>query len=316
MKALVLDDRVHLAEVPPPEPRAGEATVRVTLSGICNTDLELARGYMGFRGVLGHEFVGVVERSPDPAWMGRRVVADINLACGACEACARGEGHHCPRRTVLGILNKDGAHAERVTLPLANLYAVPASVPDEAAVFAEPVAAAAEILDQVPIAPEDEVAVLGDGKLGLLIAQVLATTGCRLTAVGKHREKLAILAARGIRTRAVGEAGGLRPRVVVEATGNPEGFRMAMEIVRPRGVVVLKSTYHGDIAWSPAPLIINEVTLVGSRCGPFDKALALLAEGKVSTAPLVSKTYDGADAEAAFAAAGERGAVKVLLRWS
>ncbi|MCA9772434.1 MAG: alcohol dehydrogenase catalytic domain-containing protein, partial [Myxococcales bacterium] len=269
MKALVYDGAVHLADRPVPHPGADQALVRVTYSGICNTDLELSRGYMGFQGILGHEFVGVVERSPDPAWTGKRVVGDINYGCGRCAWCARGDAHHCPNRTVLGILNQEGAHAEYLVCPVRNLLEVPDAVADAQAVFTEPVAAAAEILEQVSMGPGEPVAVLGDGKLGLLIAQVLATTGCDLLAIGKHPEKLRTLADRGIKTALVGDVADYQAAVVVEATGSPSGFEAAMRLVRPRGTLVLKSTYEGGFHWNPAPLVINEITLVGSRCGPF-----------------------------------------------
>jgi threonine dehydrogenase-like Zn-dependent dehydrogenase len=232
-----------------PASRPGYALVRMTRAGICNTDLEIVKGYMSFRGVLGHELVGVVEDGPD-AWRGKRVVAEINFACGTCESCQQGLGRHCPARTVMGILGADGAFADLVSVPLANLHALPDAIDDDHAVFAEPLAAAFEILDQVPIAPGTRCVVLGDGKLGLLVAQVLALAGGDVLAVGKHREKLALLSARGIATttfdvwssRAIERAA-----VVVDATGSAKGFAAAVEATKPRGTLVLKSTVAHDV---------------------------------------------------------------------
>jgi alcohol dehydrogenase len=265
VRALVLSEGGlrHVRGHPTPAPAPDEALVRVTLAGICNTDLELLRGYMGFRGVPGHEFAGVVERAAGHEnWEGRRVVGEINAACGGCEACRAGRERHCPSRTVLGILGRDGAFAERLALPVRNLHAIPESVPDEEAVFAEPLAAACEVLEQVPVRPSDCVVVLGDGKLGLLCAQVLTTAGCGVTVVGHHPERFDWLRRGGIRTReerdVAGDAGSAD--LVVEATGRPEGFRLARRLVRPRGTVVLKSTYAGDIQADMTGLVVDEIT--------------------------------------------------------
>ncbi len=315
MKALLFDGRLRLVEDHPrPEPAPGEVRIRTTLAGICNTDLEVTRGYAGFRGVLGHEFVGVVDAADDPALVGQRVVGEINLACGACTLCRARLPSHCTRRTVLGIRGHDGVLAQCFCLPAQNLHRVPDAVPDERAVFAEPLAAACEILDQVHVRPTDRLVVLGDGKLGLLVAQVLALTGCDLLAVGRHEEKLAILAARGIPTQLGDDGLEGSADLVVECTGRAEGFRAARRLVRPRGTLVLKSTYHGQVEADLSALVVDEIRVVGSRCGPFPAALRLLEQGLVDVAPLVEAEYPLDQALAAFKHAGRRGAIKVLVR--
>jgi len=319
MRALVLDEELQFVEdYPTPTPPPGEALIRVRMAGLCNTDLELMRGYMRFRGVPGHEFVGVVERAPGAeVWEGRRVVGDINAACGVCATCRAGQHTHCPQRTTLGISGRDGAFAEYLTLPVANLYAVPEDLPDEVAVFTEPLAAACEILEQVHVHPTDRVIVLGDGKLGLLCAQVLALTGCDLTVIGRHAEKLDILARRGIATLCVARnatvAGLPRADVVVEATGHPDGYATARALVRPRGTLVLKSTYHDTLEANLTMAVVDEITLVGSRCGPLAAALRLQARGAVDVTPLVEACYPFDAILTAFAHAGRRGALKVLV---
>lgn len=287
--------------------------MRVRLAGVCATDLEICRGYMGFTGVLGHEFVGEVEACDDPAWVGERVAGDINLACGACSECKVGLDRHCPHRTVLGILGKDGCFAQHLTLPTRNLHSVPAQVSDEAAVFTEPLAAAFEILEQVPLRPQDRVLVLGDGRLGLLCALALKTSGATLTLAGRHARKRAIVEARGVRGVAGDELGSERFDVVVEATGSPSGLRAAVDRVRPRGTLVLKSTYQGAPDLDTAKLVIDEITLVGSRCGPFPRALEAMANASVDPTPLIDARYPLSDGLAAFARAGEKGVLKVLL---
>lgn len=326
MRALVYDgERLLLRDdYPRPAPMPGEALVRVSMAGICNTDLEIVRGYMGFQGVLGHEFVGVVEDCAAPSetqseaecrpLIGQRVVGEINAYCGECPTCRAGRPTHCPNRTTLGIWGRDGAFAEYLTLPIRNLHVVPDGVPDEVAVFTEPLAAALEILEQVHLRPTDRVVVLGDGKLGLLVAQVLALVGCNLTAVGRHREKLDILARRGIPTALESEAEGLLADVVVECTGRPEGFAVARRILRPRGTLVLKSTYHGRVEADLTGLVVDEITLVGSRCGPFPPALRLLQRGMVDVQPLIRAIYPLAQGVEAFARAAEPGVLKVLLK--
>ena len=316
MRALLFDgERARVAERAEPQPSEGRAIVRVHLAGVCNTDLEIARGYMGFTGVLGHEFVGHVEEGPK-ALCGKRVVGEINFACGACSACAAGLSRHCPTRSVMGILDADGAFAQRVSVPVANLHTVPESVSDEQAVFTEPLAAAFEILEQGAASAGERAVVLGDGKLGLLVAQVLQTAGLDVLAVGRHPEKLAILEARGIRTleaSAWKDPAGENSDVVVEATGSSTGFAQAMAAVRPRGRLVLKSTLAEAADLNLAPLVIDEITLVGSRCGPFAPALEALASGSVEVAPLVSERYALARADEALRRAEAPGVLKVLL---
>jgi threonine dehydrogenase-like Zn-dependent dehydrogenase len=314
MKAIRFDGaRARLEEVPAPD-RPGEALVRVSAVGVCNTDLEIVRGYAGFCGTLGHEFVGVVERSDDPSLVGARVVGEINCGCGACALCRAGDPRHCAGRTVLGIVGRDGAMAEYVALPAGNLLRVPDAVADECAVFVEPLAAACEILDQVRIDAGTRVALVGDGKLGLLIGQVLAATGASVTAYGRHPAKLALLAARGVETRLAEEGaaeGGYD--VVVEASGAASGFAFAQRVVRPRGTIVLKSTIHGEVPFDAASLIVNEVTLIGSRCGRFEPALELLASGRVDVRPMISRRMRLDDGAAVLEAAAEPGVLKVIV---
>ena len=323
MKALLCPgEGVQLVDRPEPRAGAGEVVLAVRSAGICNTDLEIARGYMGFRGVLGHEFVGeVVEGplgSPPPAeWDGRRVAAEINCACRSCPVCRQGDGYHCPTRTVLGILGRDGALAERVAVPESTLHALPDALEDERAVFIEPLAAALHAFDEVELTPKDRVLLLGDGKLGLLIGLALADRRdqvARALAVGRHREKLAILAARGLEValeQEFDEPAGFD--LVIEATGSPHGLTRALEAVRPLGTLVLKSTYAGDANVDLAPIVINELRVVGSRCGDFPRAIAALEQGRVDPRPLISERFALEDAERAFARAGEPGVIKVLV---
>lgn len=302
------------ALVQKPDPAApGEARVRVRLAGVCATDLELVKGYMGFAGTLGHEWVGEVEDAPDPAWVGRRVVGDINCPCGACPTCRAGRPTHCPTRTVLGIVGRDGAFAERLSLPLGNLHAVPDVVPDEAAVFVEPLAAACEILEQVHVRPAQRVAVLGTGRLGQLCARVLALTGAEVAAVGRNATTLGMLppAVRAVRLDDAAELAGAD--VVVDCTGNADGLALATTLVRPRGTLVLKTTVHDLGRVEPNRWVIDEVTIVGSRCGPFAPALRLLAAGLVDPRPLISARYALRDGVAALAKAAEPGVVKVTI---
>lgn len=316
MRALVYDGNSlrYQDDYPQPRPPTGEALVRVLMAGICGTDLEITRGYMGFRGVPGHEFVGVVEQAPDPTWVGRRVVGEINAACGECPTCRAGRPTHCPHRTTLGISGRDGAFADFLALPLSNLHLVPDGVPDEVAVFTEPLAAAVQILEQVHLRPTDRVVVLGAGRLGQLIARVLRLTGCELMVWGRHLAKLERLRALGIDVRSDEPHPTAWADVVVEATGNPDGVVLARKIVRPRGIVVLKSTYHGQVEADFTRWVIDEVTLVGSRCGPFPPALRLLAHGLVPVSDLVEAIYPLPQASAAFERAAAPGVLKVLLR--
>lgn len=323
MRALVLDNDWRFVEdYPTPAPPPGEALIRVLTAGICNTDLELARGYLHYRGVAGHEFVGVVEAAPgEEMWEGRRVVGDINAACGVCATCRAGRYTHCPHRTTLGMDGRDGAFAEYLTLPVKNLYAIPDTLPDEMAVFTEPLAAACEILEQVHVHPTDQVAVLGDGKLGLLCAQVLALSGCKLTVIGRHADKLNLLAPFGIATVLVQR--GATPElaeiagtldIVVEATGHPDGYVTARKLLRPRGTLVLKSTYHGAMETSLSRAVVDEIRLIGSRCGPFAPALRLLERGWVNVTALIQAHYGFADILTALQCAAQPGALKVLIK--
>jgi len=306
---------VSVRRVPKPRRRDGFSLIRLLAGGICNTDLELQRGYYGFEGRPGHEFVGEVVESDTRSLVGRRVVGEINLACRRCAWCRRGLGRHCPARTVLGIVRHPGAFAEYLTLPDGNLRIVPARVSTEHAVFTEPVAAACEILDQVRIPRGTDVAVLGDGKLGLLIAQVLQARGAQVCLFGHHPEKLKIAASIGASTAM---AGSNLPQAefdfVVDATGSPGGLRAATGMARPRGTVIMKSTVHGTVGIDMAPVIVNELTLVGSRCGRFEPALRLLRSGKLHLDAMLSDEFALADAPKAFARAAEKGALKVLLR--
>ena len=316
--------------------------MRVTLSGICNTDLEIARGYAGFEGTLGHEFVGVIEElsaarpietAPDfpisntidsaetspgtePLKTGTRVVGEINAGCGACELCRAGDSRHCAKRTVLGIVGRDGAHADFLKLPVVNLLPVPDEIPDNQAVFTEPLAAACGILERVTISKNDSVAVIGDGKLGLLCAQVLKTTGAQVTLVGKHENKLQIAARRGIETVMVNVAGKLGRAfdLLVEASGSAGGFDLALDLVRPRGILVLKSTFHGATEINAARIVVDEISVVGSRCGRFTPALELLSAGVIDVKSLISEEFRLTDGLRAMQRAAEAGVMKVLLR--
>jgi threonine dehydrogenase-like Zn-dependent dehydrogenase len=315
MKAVHLENgRVTVRSAARPKRPEGFALIRLLAAGICSTDLELQRGYYGFRGTPGHEFAGEVVEADSSALIGKRVVGEINLACGKCEWCARGLGRHCPKRTVLGIVKHPGAFRELLTLPESNLRIVPAGLTTEQAVFTEPLAAACEILDQVRVAPEAEVAVLGDGKLGLLIAQVLHAHGARVIHYGRHREKLRISEGAGIETRTATKLPRRAYGLVVDATGSPEGLTQAVAMTRPRGTVILKSTVHGLAPLDTAPVIVDEITLVGSRCGRFEPALKLLRTGRVRVDRLISDEFPLAEAPRAFARAAEKGVLKVLLR--
>lgn len=316
VRALWLESRqLDVRDVLIPDPPPGEALIRVLQAGICNTDIELTRGYYPFTGIPGHEFVGVVE-SGSRSLEGRRVVGEINAVCGACRACLADRRTHCERRTVLGIVGRHGALAEYLTLPVENLHAVPDAVSTDAAVFTEPLAAALEIQRQVAIQPGDRVLVVGDGKLGQLVAQSLALTGCALSVTGRHDAKLVLLGARGIDTSPAGAVDPGAFDVAVECTGNPEGFRIAQRALRPRGTLVLKSTYAGALTVDASAVVVNELTLVGSRCGPFAPALALLENGRVSVEPLIHARYPLARAPDALERAQQPGVLKVLVEIS
>lgn len=299
------------------KPRTGsEALVRVLLSGICNTDLGIAQGYANFKGTIGHEFVGVVEKSSDKKLIGKRVVGEINAGCGKCSLCRAGDARHCARRTVLGIVGRDGAHAEFLTLPTINLMQVPDQIPNEQAVFTEPLAAACGILERAAIEKSDRVAVIGDGKLGLLCAQVLALTGAEVVVVGKHKAKLDIVARRGIgtlnRKGAASEVG--KFDLTVEASGSPDGFQLALDLLRPKGKLILKSTFPGTTALDSSRIVVNEISVIGSRCGRFGPALELLERRAVDVASLTSEEYSLSQGVEAMSRAGAKGVLKVLLR--
>ncbi len=313
MRAIVLDQQQVLVrdDHPLPSLADGEVLVRVVRAGVCETDLQLIRGYMGFRGVLGHEFVGLAESGP---FAGQRVVGEINCSCWRCETCLSGRPTHCPHRSVIGILNHDGAFADFVAVPQRNLHVVPDSVSTDVAVFTEPLAAAFQIPAQLPIRHEDRVIVLGDGRLGNLCAQVLARLADRVVVIGKHVEKLAILRQLGLETCLLGS----RPRerladIVVDCTGSESGLPTALQLVRPRGTIVLKTTVAGaqTLAW--APVVIDEVAIVGSRCGPFDRALIALERGEVQVQPLISDRFKLPDGLTALQRAQSKDVLKVLL---
>ena len=318
MKALRFDSSgLKVSEVEKPAEN-DEALVRVTLSGICNTDLEIISGYAGFAGTIGHEFVGVVESALDrPEIVGKRVVGEINAGCGMCVRCLSGDSRHCPKRTVLGIHGRDGSHAEYLLLPSRNLLEVPSSVPCEEAVFVEPLAAAYGITEQVEIVSETRVAVIGDGKLGILCALSLGLGSSDVTLVGKHPEKLKIVEDQGIRAilrDKVSEKVFNTFDVVVEASGSGSGLELAMDIVRPRGKIVLKSTFHGAATWPASRVVVDEISIVGSRCGRFGPVLDLLAKRSIDVRPLVSDEFRLDDAIQAIEKAGTKGILKVLLR--
>jgi len=315
MRALVLrDGRLQLdRDHPEPTPGPDEALVHVLAAGVCATDLELVRGYAGFSGVLGHEFVGVVD-DRDPRWPGRRVVADINVGCGRCSACLASDGHHCRARTTLGIRDRPGVFAERVAIPRANLVAVPDHLDDDLAVFAEPLAAALHVLDDVH--HDGPITVLGDGKLGILIALALAVAGREVELIGRQPSKLAIAERVGIATLLepeLGDAPAPRSSLIVEATGRPSGLARALQLVRPRGTVVLKSTVAGPSPVDLTPIVVDELRLVGSRCGEVGRAVELLASGRVDPRPLIAGRYPLEHAEQALEHAARSGAGKILI---
>jgi threonine dehydrogenase-like Zn-dependent dehydrogenase len=310
----------------------GWALIRMRMAGICNTDVEILRGYHDFRGIVGHEFVGEVaavngvSAATEKKWLGKRVAGEINVSCSAygykpvCDFCRRGLKTHCARRTVLGIVAHDGTFAEYLTLPLENLHLIPANVSDEQAVFVEPLAAACQILDQINLRRFPSAAVLGDGKLAQLIGRVLHASGNAVTVYGKHECKLKSARRAGIKTKQVhGDARDLRSvkenyRLVVEATGSPTGLTLAQQMTEPRGTLLLKSTFHGAAPVETWPIVVKEITVVGSRCGPFAKAIALLRTGKVDPTPLISRVFPSKDAPKAIAYAQKPGVMKVLLK--
>ena len=314
MQAIWLEDQQIRLRDDVRQPNAPtEALIRIRKAGICSTDLELVKGYYPYTGILGHEFVGEVVDAPNKSWIGQRVVGEINAVCGTCESCRAGRPTHCENRTVLGIVNRDGVFAEYTSLPLENLHRVPDSVPDEAAVFTEPLAAALEIQQQIQVRPTDRVLLIGAGRLGQLIAHTLALTGCDLRVVARHLYQQQLLSARGIRLITEDE---IQPRkwdIVVEATGSPDGFNLARRTIRPRGTILLKSTYKGDMNVNFSPIVVNEITVLGSRCGPFEPAVRLLENRAVDPTVLIAAQYKLRDALKAFEYAAQAGVLKVLL---
>jgi alcohol dehydrogenase len=315
MMAAVFDGELKLVpDYPATEPGPGWARIKVMLAGICKTDMEIMKGYKGFKGVLGHEFVGVVEQCDDPAWIGKRVVGEINVACGHCRWCARGLGRHCPERSTLGIMNHDGCMAEYCVLPMENLLIVPEDIPNERAVLMEPLSAACEILEQLHFHGNERIVVLGDGRLGILCAWVLSTVASDVTLVGRHPEKLALADWRGIKRCLWTEAIESGADIVVEATGSGQGIATAILLCRPRGTIVLKSTVALQGEVNLAPVVINELTILGSRCGRFTDGLAMMR--KFPDMPLermITARYPLAEVQAAFVRAGQRDVLKILL---
>lgn len=314
MKAILFDGSLKLEtglEIPE---RPGESLVQVIAAGICNTDLEITKGYAGFKGVPGHEFVGRVVKSEDASLIGRRVVGEINVGCNDCELCSRGDQRHCAERTVLGIKGRDGAFAEFLSLPARNLLPIPDQISDEAAVFIEPLAAACQVLNQVEINPSTRVALVGDGKLAQLIVRALSPAGCEVTVFGKHPEKLDLAALAGANCvigPQTSQASGFD--VVIEASGSANGLETAIRLVRPRGVIVLKTTHHGATRVEMFPVVVNEISIIGSRCGRFQPAIDLLASGLVDVAPLVSERLPIDEGLLAFERAAAPGSLKVII---
>ena len=315
MKCLYFDGTFALREVPKPQRAPGEALIKVFLAGICGTDREILKGYSGFHGIPGHEFVGRVVEADDVMWIGKRVVGEINLACGHCDWCARGLGRHCPQRTVLGIVNRPGAFAEFLALPVKNLLQVPDEISDQDATFTEPVAAACEILEQMTLKPGTRVALVGDGRLALLCAQVLKHAGADVTMIGRHEWKMDVARQFGIRVLSESSSD-LAPSsfpMTVDATGSPRGLSEALRLVQPRGTVVMKSTFHGAANFDATKVVVDEITILGSRCGLFAPALELLRHGHVKVSQLISRTFPLVKGLEAFEYLDHTPALKVLL---
>jgi threonine dehydrogenase-like Zn-dependent dehydrogenase len=298
---------------PVPEQGYDEALIRISLAGVCNTDIEITKGYMDFQGILGHEFVGVVIKCREKGLMGQRVVGEINIGCKKCSFCLERRKNHCPERSVAGIMNKDGVFAEYAVLPIDNLHTVPDSVSDKESVFVEPLAAAFEIIRQVDILPDNRVCVLGDGKLGLLVGQVMSLVGCDILVVGKHEENLAILKHKGIRTVLSSDFNEKGFDIVIDCTGSPDGIGIALDIIRPEGRIVIKTTTYKKREIDLNRVVVNELSIIGSRCGPFPVAIKALEEKKIDVLPLISKVYPLNEGMRAFEHAAIRGGLKVLL---
>jgi alcohol dehydrogenase len=320
MKAIIFDGKLkYVKDYAAPIPEEGEALIRVTLAGICNTDLEIMKGYLGFQGVIGHEFVGVVENvnNRNRRLVGKRVVGEINYGCGFCDYCMKDLQKHCPERKTIGIVAKEGVFAEYITLPIGNLLEVPDNVTDEEAVFAEPLAAAFEILEQLHIKPTNRILVLGDGKLGILVSLALNLTQADVTLAGRHDKKLKVAREQHVRTIKYNDlAKAKQYDIVVEATGSADGLDFALKLVKPRGVVVLKTTVAHGKTMNLAPVVIDEIQIVGSRCGPFEPALRAMAHDLIDVKPLISAIYKPDKASAAFKKAESRETLKVLLDFS
>ncbi len=298
-----------------PKPKSGESVVKVKLAGICGTDLEILQGYMSYKGILGHEFVGVVEDSENKDLIGKRVVGEINAGCKTCTSCINGLERHCPNRTVLGILNRDGAFAQYLSLPEKNLHVVPDSIKDEQAVFVEPLAAAFEIIEQIHIEPNWEIAIVGDGRLAQLVVRVLKISCPNITCFGRHEKKLELLKKLGIKTKiGIDSNDGKKYDLVIEATGSDSGFSDTMKLIRPRGTVILKSTIASQNKLDLTPAVVNEVTVIGSRCGIFRPAINALESGSVSVEELVDSIYPLEKFQQAFEHAKKPGAMKILLK--
>lgn len=327
MRAIEFDGMLHFNQNAAEPTAEGEALVRVIYAGICNTDLEITKGYAGFKGILGHEFVGIVEESTDKSQVGRRVAGEINTGCGQCGDCQGGDSRHCPDRTVLGIKGRSGAFADQLSLPSGNLICLPDSISDIEVVFVEPLAAACRILEQLEIGPDHDVAVIGDGKLGQLVVRALASTGCKLTLIGKHDPKLKLAAASGAKTilvaggnseeerarKVLGSRSDYQFDVVIESSGSQTGIRLALLLIKPRGVIVLKSTTHGPSTFELSPAVVNEITIIGSRCGRFEPAIDLLARKLVDVKPLVTEVLPIEDWKRAFQIASQPDSMKVVL---
>lgn len=315
MRAITFNQALQYeANHPEPQPGENECVIRVHLAGICATDLHITEGYMNFSGVLGHEMVGTVISGSD-ALLGKRVVSEINCVCRKCEQCQAGLSNHCSKRTVMGIVERDGCFADEVAMPEHNLHEVPDVISDEEAVFVEPLAAAYQVLAQFPIESRMNVSVIGPGRLGLLVAQVLATTGCKLTVVGRNEKKLELCEKKGIQGVHVNDLVARQDRdMVVDCTGAPEGLELALSLVRPRGTVVMKSTYAKAGLFNPATLVVNEVTLLGSRCGPFPEAIDALSRQDIDVRSMISRAYPIEKAAEAFEASRDRNNIKILLK--
>ncbi len=316
MDALVFNGTLQIENVSVPRPNRDEVLIKVQKAGICNTDLEITKGYIpGFNGILGHEFIGVVVECDEPHMIGKRVTAEINCSCGNCEFCNKGLSRHCSQRTVIGIINNNGAFAEYIVVPQRNIFTIPDEIPDSNAIFIEPLAAALEIIDQVKICDESEILILGDGKLGLLISFVMKCSGYSTTMVGKHRKKLSFAKELGVSVVPLEEFKNGTFDIVIEATGNGNALKMAIENTKPRGVVVLKSTYAGAISFNPSKVVVDEISIIGSRCGRFEAAISFLLHfgNQLSLQQLISNSFSMEQAIDAFKYAQNPQILKTII---